>query len=170
VLITEVEKEPFDEYGFSVLYHKVLGPGEILSTVTLQAIRLSDNVDISASFLVSTTASIPAGVAISGSTTTIRDDTDLVIAGFRVGDFVVNSTKGYATRIMDIIFGSLKNDTLVFQEQAVAAAAADAFSAAKAIASIKAGADGNRVKLIYSATTSLSNKFQDEVLINVKDY
>jgi hypothetical protein len=170
MIVAEIEKEPFDEFGFAILYHQVLGAGEKVSTCTLQAIRESDAVDVTGTFLGSSSASIPAGVAIAGTTTTIKDDTDLVAQGFRPGDFVVNETKGYSTVIKGIVFGSLKNDTLLFNEQAIAAAASDVFSAAKAIAFLKAGSNGNRVKVIFSMTTNLANKFQDEIIVNVKDY
>ena len=170
MLIDEIEKEPFDEFGISVRYQQVLKSGEYVSTCTLAATLLSTGADVTATFLASASATIPAGVAISGTTTTIKDDTDLVVLGFKVGDYVVNQTKGYTALIKEIVFGSVKNDTLVFPEQAIAAAVSDVFSAAKAIASIKAGSDGNRVKVIFSMTTNLGSKFQDEILVNVKDY
>lgn len=170
MIAAEIEKEPSDQYGYAAKYHQVMGPGEYLTACTLSALRLLDGVDITASFLVSSSATIPAGVAVAGSTTTIQDDTDLNVLGFRVGDHVVNQTRGYTTQVKKIFYTAIKNDTLQIGQQSVACGVGDVFSSAKAVATIRAGADGNRVKLVFNATTNLSNVFQDEVIINVKDY
>lgn len=170
MLIDEIEKEPFDEFGVAVRYQQVLRQGEYPSTCTLAATRLSDSVDVTATFLASATATIPSSTATAGSTTSIKSASNLVTVGFKVGDYFVNQTKGYMALIKEIQFASAINDTLVFPEQAIAAAAADAFSAAKAIASIKAGSDGERISVIFSMTTNLGAKFQDELIIRVKDY
>lgn len=170
MLVDEIEKEPFDEFGYAVRYHQVLKPGEFISTCTLTATLLSTGADVTGTFLASASATIPSDTAASGTVTTIRGSTDLAVIGFKVGDFVINQTKGYSTQIREIIYGAAKNDTLVFGEQAIAAAAADVFSAAKAVASLRAGSDGNRVKVMFNMTTNLSAKFQDEIIVRVKDH
>lgn len=170
MILSEVEKRPGDQFGHAINYQAVFAQGEFISTCTLTAVRQSDSVDITATFLVSASGTIPRITATAGSTTTARSASDAAALGFAQGDYIVNETKGWRARVNDIQMVSAKNDTLVFEQQAIAAAASDVISAQKAIFKVKAagGADGDRVKVTISTVTNASNTFVDEVFVNVR--
>ena len=95
MITSEIDKRAFDQFGHAVRFHRVLGEAEQLSSVSLTATLLSDGSDVSLAFLVSATAVIPSGTATGGSTTTIINTAlNHSVDGFRVGDFVMNTTKG----------------------------------------------------------------------------
>lgn len=165
----EVDKRPFDQFGHDVHFNRVMTEGERISTCTLTALRLNDNSDVSLAFLSSLNATLPAGTATSGSTTTIINTAvDHASIGFRVGDWVVNHAKGWVAQIKEIRTTSSPNDTLLFSAQDVAAANGDGYSAQKAIAVIRAGSNAERVRVTYQATTNLGNKFQAEIIVHVR--
>lgn len=171
MLVDEIIKEPYDEFAYAIRYQKSLAQGDYITANTLSATRLSDSVDISATFLASTTGVTPSGTATGGSTTSIINTAvDHAASGFEVGDYVTNQTLGWTALIVQIKKTTNKNDTLVIKEQASAAANGNVYSALKCIASLKAGSDGNRVKVIFRVTTNLTRKFEDELIVNVKDY
>lgn len=171
MLVDEITKEPYDEFGYAIRYQKSLAQGDYITANTLSAIRLSDLVDVSASCLASTTGTVPSGTATGGTTTTIiNTSVDHAAIGFEVGDYVVNQTLGFTALIVQIKKTTNKNDTLVIKEQPVATVATNTYSALKCIASLKAGTDATRFKVIYRVTSNLSRKFEDEVIVTVKDY
>ena len=171
MLIDELDKEPNDKFGYGVRYHKVLAFGEFLSSCTLLATRLSDSVDVSATFLVSTSATIPSGTSTNGSKTTIINTAvNHGQTGWKAGDWVMNASRGWMAQIKDIRMTTNPNHTLVFDEQAVAAGAGDTYYCQKAIATLQAGATGERIKVRFRAVTSLANQFEDDILVNVKDF
>lgn len=170
MILAEIEKRPGDQFGHAIFYQNVFAQGEYISTCTLVATKLSDSTDVSATFLVSSNASIPRITATSGSTTTAVSASDAASLGFAIGDFIVNETKGYRARVTDVKYTAVKNDTLVFEQQAIAAANADVVSAQKAIVKVKVGggADGDRVRIAVTTTTNLGNVFVDELFVNVR--
>lgn len=171
MLVDEIIKEPYDEYGYGVRYHKSVAQGDYITANTLSATRLSDSVDVTATCLSSSTGTVPSGTATGGSTTSIiNTGVDHASAGFEVGDYVTNQTLGWTALIMEIRKTTNKNDTLIIKQQASATAIGNVYSALKCIALIKAGADGNRIKVIYRVTTNNGRKFEDELLVNIKDY
>jgi hypothetical protein len=171
MLFDEIEKEPYDEIAISLRYQKALAAGERISSCALAATLLSTGADVTATFLASATASIPAGTATGGSTTEIiNTGIDHGAQGFEVGDYVVNHAHGWMAQIVAIKKTTNPNDTLVVKPQAVATANGQAYSAAKAVASIKSGTDGQRVSVRFRAITNLAHKFEDEILVNVKDH
>lgn len=170
MILSELEKRPEDQFGHAIFYQNVFQQGEFVSTCTVGAVKSSDGSNVAASMLVSTTGTIPRFTATGGSVSTAIFSSDVVALGFAVGDYVVNETKGFRARIVDIKYGSAKNDTVVFETQPIATAAADVVSAQKAIFKLKAGggANGDRVKVSVTTTTNLSNTFLDEVFVNVR--
>lgn len=171
MIVDEIIKEPYDEFGYAVLYHKSLAQGDYIAANTLSATRLSDGVDVTATFLASPSGTVPSGTATGGSTTSIvNTGLNHALAGFAVGDYVVNQTKGWTAQIVEIRTATNINDTLIIKQQASAAASGNTYSAAKCIAALKAGSNGDRVKVIFRITTNLARKFEDELIVQVKDY
>lgn len=171
MLLDEIVKEPSEEYGYALRYQKSLTQGEYISSSILSAIKLSDLSDVSASFLASTSGTVPSGTATGGSVTTIiNTGVNHCAVGFEVGDYVTNQTQGWTAQIVQIIKTTNANDTLVIKQQATAAASGNVYSAQKCIASLKAGANGDRIKVVFKITSNLSKKFEDEIIVRVKDY
>lgn len=170
MILIEIEKRPTDQFGHSIFYNNVFQQGEYISTCVLTAIRTSDSTDVASALLVSTSGTIPRFTATAGTTTSAKNAADAISLGFAVGDYVVNETKGFRSRVTDIRYASAKNDTLIYEEQAIATAVSDVISAQKAIVKLKTGggANGDRVKITITTTTNLSNIFYDEIFVNVR--
>lgn len=171
MLIDEIIKEPYDEFGFAVRYHKSLAQGDFVTANVLTASLITTGADITGTFLSSGTGVTPSGTATGGSTTTIiNTGVDHCASGFEVDDYVTNQTLGWTARIVRIQKTTNKNDTLVIKEQYTPTVNTNVYSALKVIASLKAGTDGQRVKVVFKITTNLTRKFEDEVIVNVKDF
>jgi len=171
MLVDEIIKEPYDEFGYAIRYQKSLAQGDYITANTLSAVKLSDSSDVTATCLASSTGTVPSGTATGGSTTTIVNTAiDHAAVGFEVGDYVTNQTLGFTALIVQIKKTTNKNDTLVIKEQPVATVSTNTYSALKCIASLKAGTDATRFKVIYRVTTNLTRKFEDEIIVNVKDF
>lgn len=170
MILSEIEKRPSDQFGHSVFYNNVFSQGEYISTSVITATKMSDNTNVAATMLVSTNATIPRITATAGSITTAQSASDAVSLGFAVGDYIVNETKGFRARLVDIRYSAAKNDTLVYEEQASATANTNVLSAQKAIVQLKTGggANGDRVKITITTTTNFGNVFFDEILVNVR--
>lgn len=166
----ETRKRPFEKFSIPVNFSSQMNESEKLVTAgsSLAATKENDGSDVSDTFLDSTTPTIPGGTATGGSTTTIvNTGIDHAANGFKVGDFVVNTTKGYVAQIKKIKTVTNVNDTLEFAEQEVAAAVSDDYTAQKAVAVVQAGTAGDRVRVSYKIATDQGNQLQADVIVHV---
>ncbi len=168
--LARIEKETFDAFVFSVNYDQVISLGETLSTVTLLAAKISDDTDISATVLDSTTASLVTGTATGGSTVTLIDTaTNFETQGVKIGMRIYNATQKWAAVVTKISSTTNIGDTVHFDTQDSAAASNDVYEFRIAKASLKAGTSGENFTVRFRATTSSGQQFQDTVTIMVED-
>lgn len=164
----EATKRPFELLKVSVSFSSQMGESEKISTCVLVATNENDGTVVTGTFLVSASGTIPGGIATGGSTKTIVNTAqEASNDGFIVGDTVVNITKGFKTKLKKISTATNPNDTLEFAEQEIASAVSDDYTAQKAIASVQAGAAGDRVRVNFQVTTNLGNQFQADVIVHV---
>lgn len=164
------QKEPYDEFQVRLSYDDVLQDGETLSSVTLFASLVSDEVDLSSTLLASTTASLVTGTATGGSTTTMIDTAkNFANEGIKPGDQIYNSTKKWVATVKSLTSTTNLFDTVTFDAQASAAAGSDTYYFGIAKASVKGGESGNDYQIRFRALTSATRKFEDSVTMQVRD-
>lgn len=170
-------KEPYDEFEVAINYDDVIADGETITaaTGTVQAYDVADDTESTSDVLANTGGPPPlvnlvTGTATTASATTLQDSAkNFAQLGIRVGDKIYNSTKKAIAEVKTIITTTNPFDTVTFDTQSPAWAASDAYAFRLVKASVKAGADGETHRIVFSLTTSASRKFQDSILMKVTD-
>jgi len=171
-MLTEIrEKETTDKFSLGLDYSGVFRGAERISSATVHVYD-ANGTDQSASMLdnIANAADTISGTATAGGPTSITDSAkDFAALGVEVGQYVLNTTKGWRAKIRAITKTTNAFDTLVFDAPASAAAAGDAYYLFLALAKIKAGTDGSDYLISFDVTSSSGRVFNDSIPLQVRN-
>ena len=166
-----VTKNESDSFTILFDYSAIGHPGDYLTGLVGKAFLLSDRTtEKTTTVLASGTGTLYEGTAQAvGTTTTLKTDQNLKLAGWTLGDYIYNSTQKWDAYITSFTTTTVMYDTMNFDIRPTAVANADAWKSLLGSLKLTGGDDGVSYIIQAKATLASGVTLTDHVILTVKN-